>query len=486
MRYVTDSLRMEKDRSHMTERIVTLTLEIIYLLTGEDYTVVKKTSGECETPSSHPCASGGPSRTQSPITEPPPHSLIHERDNEQKILELTNKIIQLLTGEVPIRCQDVTVYLSMEEWEYLEEHKDMYKNVMMENQRTLTSLDGSSNRDTPERCPRSLYSQDCTEETHRTLQENQGEGLAVNMVEDIEVEEVTYVMGDQQCKEEEIPTDISTDGRTSRKTLEEELIVSPDFKIEDNNIRQDFPEDHSITLNLHPALHIAYIPSGPYNHEGCSPDNSDVAIQNTTHKCDTISSSSEFGKCQSVFIRHQKSDTGQNLFPCSECGKCFTYKSYLVRHERCHTGEKPFTCSECGKCFKHKSSLVEHKKTHTGEMPYPCSECEKSFTRKSDLVKHQRCHTGEKPFPCSECGKCFSYKFHLTTHERIHTHEKPVSCSVCGKYFAQKSYLVTHQKSHTGEKPFSCSKCGKGFTYKSYLVRHEKSHTGEKKNIYVP
>ncbi|XP_063819043.1 oocyte zinc finger protein XlCOF29-like [Pseudophryne corroboree] len=152
------SLSMDTAGSHRTEMIINITLEIIYLLTGEDYTVVRKTSGECETPSSHHHVSGGLSRTQSPITVPPPHSLIHERHNDQKILELTNKIIQLLTGE---------------EEEYIEEHRGLYKDVMMENHRPLTSLDGPSNGDTPERCPRPLYSQDCTEENHRIPQEDQ-------------------------------------------------------------------------------------------------------------------------------------------------------------------------------------------------------------------------------------------------------------------------------------------------------------------------
>ncbi|XP_063806159.1 oocyte zinc finger protein XlCOF29-like [Pseudophryne corroboree] len=115
---------MDKDRSHRTERIINITLEIIYLLTGEDYTIVKKTSNGCETPSSHPHVSGGLRRTQSPITVPPPHSLTHERHNDKKILELTNKIIQLLTGE---------------EGEYIEEHRGLYKDVMMENHRPLTS-----------------------------------------------------------------------------------------------------------------------------------------------------------------------------------------------------------------------------------------------------------------------------------------------------------------------------------------------------------
>ncbi|XP_063818781.1 oocyte zinc finger protein XlCOF29-like [Pseudophryne corroboree] len=126
-------------------------------MTGKDYAVVKKTR-DFETPSSCLRVAGGLSRTQSPILVPPPHSLIHERHNDQKILELTNKIIQLLTEE---------------EGEYIEEHRGLYKNVMMENHWPLTSLDGPSNRDTPERCPRPLYSQDCTEENYRIPQEDQ-------------------------------------------------------------------------------------------------------------------------------------------------------------------------------------------------------------------------------------------------------------------------------------------------------------------------
>ncbi|XP_069624437.1 gastrula zinc finger protein XlCGF66.1-like [Ranitomeya imitator] len=167
---ISDPPRMGQDTDHMAARILDLTLEIIYWITGEDHTVVKTSSGECVTPR----VSGGRSRTPSDITEPPPHSLIHE----QKILELTNRITELLSGEVPIRCQDVTVYFSMEEWEYIEGHKDLYKDAMMEDHRSITSPDGSSPRNPPERSPSPLYSQDRPEEEEdvpRDHQESSGE-----------------------------------------------------------------------------------------------------------------------------------------------------------------------------------------------------------------------------------------------------------------------------------------------------------------------
>ncbi|KAG9461438.1 hypothetical protein GDO78_016892, partial [Eleutherodactylus coqui] len=100
-----------------------------------DYTAVKKTSSEFW----QNFVSEGHGRTLSPITGPPIHYLIHEDFNGQKILEHVLKMTELLTGEVPIRCQDVSVYFSMEEWEYLEGHKDLYKEVMMEDQQPLTS-----------------------------------------------------------------------------------------------------------------------------------------------------------------------------------------------------------------------------------------------------------------------------------------------------------------------------------------------------------
>ncbi|XP_073411646.1 uncharacterized protein [Dendrobates tinctorius] len=470
--------RMDMDRDKMAERILHLTLEILFRLTGEDYTVVKKISSEhCQDP-----VSEGWGRPLNPIMGPPPHPLIHEDINDQKILDLTYKMIELLTGEVPIRCQDIAVYFSMEEWEYLEGHKDVYKDVMMEVPQPLTSPDLSSKRTTPERCPRPLLPQDYKQEDPNVPQDHQGEDLThINTTE-------TYVRGDERCKEE-IPTYDYPDDCTRRSGGQ---LTSSIFKSDNLEILQDTTEEIAINPDMPSNIHRKDLSSDTMK-QVLSSDSLLTTQENQNHKrgikkqgapkAKKSFSCSECEKCfkqKSVLNRHQRAHTGEKPFSCSECGKCFNQKSVLYRHQRAHTGEKPFSCSECGKCFNQKSVLDRHKRVHTGEKPFSCSECGKCFNRKSVFVRHQRTHTGEKPFSCSECGKCFIRKSVLDSHQRTHTGAKPFSCLECGKCFVHKSNLFNHQKTHTGEKPFSCSECGKCFKWKKNLDCHQRTHTGEK------
>ncbi|XP_073536876.1 uncharacterized protein [Phyllobates terribilis] len=407
------------DREKMAERILHLTLEILFRITGEDYTVVKKTSSErCQAP-----VSEGWGRPLSPITGPPPHPLIHDDINDQKILELTYKMIELLTGEVSIRCQDVNVYFSMEEWEYLEAHKDLYKDVLMEVPQPLTSPDLFSQRTTPERCPRPLLPQDYKQEYPDVPEDHQAKDLThINTTE-------TYVRGDERCKEE-IPTYDYTD-YCIRKSQGQ--VKSDDFAI-----TQGIIEVNAITPDIPSSLHSKDLSSDCFKQVLAS-DSSQTIKKNKSKKRD---------------IKNQTDLTAEKPLSSAEHRKCFPLKSSFVTPKKIPTEEKRFSCSECGKCFNQKSELVRHERVHTGEKPYSCSECGKCYTQTSSLVIHQRFHTGEQPFSCSECGKCFAKKSLLNRHQRTHTGEKPFSCSECGKCFAEKWSLVKHQATHTGRNLF--------------------------------
>ncbi|XP_073444618.1 uncharacterized protein [Dendrobates tinctorius] len=461
---------MAKDNSRMSEKILNLTLEIIYLLTGDNFTAIKTESGRL-------------SITQDPIMKPLPHSLNEDKKNK-KILQLTSKIIQLLT---------------VEDQEYLEVYKDVIKN-----HQTLTSPGGPSKRHPgsgkgnpgfskripPERYLRAHNSQACPVENRSGPQDHKEESLGdfqiVVIGDDIKKE------SDDLCvyiKEEEIPTDISTDGHESRHSMEAHVISSPEMEDDeddednDDDIAVETPGGNPLPVNIHPVFHGTSLSSDPSNHEEGFLDMSDFIK--------ACAGNNRFP--YSEYIKHFNPNPGvlglqgtrvtKKPFTCTECDKCFTHNSYLIKHMRTHTGEKPFPCGECGKCFTDNSGLTKHQRIHTGERPYQCAECGKSFTYKADLIKHERIHTGEKPFPCPQCGKCFTDKSGLAKHQRIHTGERPFQCAECGKCFARKSHLGKHQIIHTGEKPFQCPECGRCFARKSHLVNHQIIHTGEKPHL---
>ncbi|XP_046943193.1 zinc finger protein 75A isoform X5 [Lynx rufus] len=139
-------------------------------------------------------------------------------------------------------------------------------------------------------------------------------------------------------------------------------------------------------------------------------------------------------------------------FPVNQTKELSIWEDELQRlmdlHKKARAVEKPFTCQECRKNFRLTSDLTKHKKIHTEVKPYKCQHCGKSFRGKSDLNKHVTIHQGIKPYKCSWCGKSFSQNSNLRTHQRTHTGEKPFMCYVCGKKFSQNSHLTKHRRTH--------------------------------------
>ncbi|XP_075425445.1 gastrula zinc finger protein XlCGF66.1-like isoform X2 [Ascaphus truei] len=364
-------------------------------------------------------------RTQRPIMENPTNSLIHERNNDKKllsemILEHTNIIIHLLTGEVPIKCDDVAVYFSMEEWEYLEGHKERYKDVMMENHQNLSSLDKSLSRSTPAGWHTPYCSPDCVNEENRVVKSDQG---------------ANYLRQNNPSKRQ----------RKAVRIMAEE----PGSREEENPTASHIYTPREHTGTEYASTHIKKWDKGNTN---AQKNHKNLSVMK--YKCSKCGK--DFNN-KSSYTTHQRTHTTKRFYKCSECQKCFPSNSDFVKHQTIHEGVKLFSCSECGKHFSHKTFLFRHQRIHRPEKRFSCSECGKCFTRKSNLVRHQISHTGERPFVCYDCEKCFSHKSDLVRHQRSHTGERPFVCSECGKCFSRSSNLVKHQVIHTGEKPFVCS-----------------------------
>ncbi|XP_068112114.1 oocyte zinc finger protein XlCOF7.2-like [Hyperolius riggenbachi] len=454
-------MRTEKDQSHVTEKILQLTLEIIYLLTGKHYGPLNDSSQKehLHVPDQ--------SKSQSPIMEPSLPSLIANEKNDMKILGATNKITELLMGEVPIRCQDVAVYFSMEEWEYIVGHNGHYKEVMMGNQLPVTLLDGSSNSNPPVGCTGSLHTEDSTEKEHNISSDFNDEDIFIIKVEDDD--ERAYGKGVQESKHEELPVQATKqeseeDGSHFQCTSENIPIICLDEDAEDDDLTNSSEENfispnlqhghHEPDLSLDPSTHKRHFHNyahsseenfiSPNPHHGhhepdlsldpptCKKHFHNYAHPITNYRSQREGDMSLHSDCNEHVIQndnvslHQRTQINSKRFQCNECGKCFTQTSHLVTHQRIHTGEKPHSCPVCGKCFNDKSYLVTHKKIHTGEKPYSCPDCGKSFAKRSNLVRHQRIHTGEKPYSCTQCGKCFTWKPSLLYHQMKHS--RAISC----------------------------------------------------------
>ncbi|XP_063814333.1 zinc finger protein 250-like [Pseudophryne corroboree] len=516
--------RMDKDRSHMTERLLSLTLEIFYLLTGEDCVMVKK-SGERVTP----------------------HSLIHGRDNEQKILELTNKIIQLLTREVPIRCQDVTVYLSMEEWEYLEGHKDLYKDVLMEKKKSTRKLRTFNDRKTSDGCLIDLIEQkyDRTPGNISDLSHSEESQSTANKLSQwgalrqsgccddshFRGDETKVLTVEESPFCEDTSTSVATQ-TTSAQLKDEQVCIETETltgnvvypskepagrlpahikqssegeSLEDSGVSlhaectQEHPlssmkEELIMKEELNSDVEMCAL-TDPVSLDYTSPIGKDsnsfmrtcpTKTNNVTHLAHALTEYAGIEMqegvpglsdadlyTQSGFTSSSSSTHGEKTFNCSFCQKSYHDITQFHLHEKSHVERKPFSCSECGKCFSKTLELVAHRRIHTEEKPFACPECGKQFADRASVIAHQVIHTKFSAFPETRLHE-----------EKVPTDEGPILCSDCGLGFNSSSALAEHQKIHKQEKKFVCPICGKSFNKRGHLSNHNRIHTGGKRVLY--
>ncbi|XP_071989948.1 uncharacterized protein [Engystomops pustulosus] len=526
------SLMMHKDKMEVTEKILNLTLEIIFLLTGEDLVLSKKQE-EGSADGCQECLSGGPTMDQTAREDHPEPEEPKEEETPEPP-ETTHSAAQ----EVPVRCEDVAVFFSMEEWEYLEEHKEQYQDVVSQENHTSPAppdfdtvsavdmnaeeggeqnnmlVDVTTAADTsitgghiptkaPECCTSPLTPQKC-------IQEESLKPTSTNKADPVEL------VPPPQCKEEDIPVEISTGGCPSINTPEmrgspacsqdgvkgdntvivQEYLVTAGHNMEPDWCKKE-PQPIEICADLPTSWKLQ--PDAPHMfipHQHKS--GLDLSILE-----DSIPSESP----PKMVIAKPK--TIVNELPTWRCGTelphVFWQKPQLPDPSRSliqyGDGSMDLTplvdismahkCRQCGQNFRNETDLISHQRTH--KKMFHCTQCQQSFMDKSALVVHEwtfhfhvsktgesqpkRAAKEEKPFSCMECGKSFMKKSSLVKHQRIHT--GAFACPDCGKCLSDKTGLIIHRRTHTGEKPYSCSECGRRFTQRCHLITHQSVHTGK-------
>ncbi|CAN2391536.1 hypothetical protein PRIEUP_LOCUS1576 [Pristimantis euphronides] len=480
------SLTMTKDQNDVTGKILDLALEIIFLLTGEDLLHSKK-QNEPSADACQSCLSEGSTEDQSPHKERPHPSPAHEETPEPA--ETPHSAAQ----EVPLRCEDVAVFFSVEEWEYMEQHKERYKEAVTENHQLSAVCpcltDGPVFTKPPESCRSPLGSQECLEDHNRmTTQEVRappGERISL-----------------PRCKEEEVPVQISSGEHipTNPPKSCTRPLVSQKWPEEENRMTtQEYQAINGVNIlpNRCEEPSPSVIISGPPTSWKVKPDSPNVLIpvhdkngdklsileqnlSNDVHpiavivKSETVQSLRPTPKgktdqphlfwpepdgadstSSSMKYGDGDADLSSVVHECLQCGQSFGTENDLIAHEQCH-------CSLCKQCFLDKSALVIHqwalhvpnpitkrsqpKPATKEDGPYSCDECKKLFVSRSTFKKHQRIHMG--PFSCVVCGKCLTDKTGLIRHQRTHTGEKPFPCSDCGRHFSRRDHLINHQKIH--------------------------------------
>ncbi|XP_075064738.1 uncharacterized protein LOC142152222 isoform X2 [Mixophyes fleayi] len=458
--------KMTKDKNQMIAKILNCTLELTYLLIGEGYIVVKK------------CSEKATDRNNLSVSEEDPNSVVCGRNKAKKILELANKIIKLLTDQMPIKNEDVEVYSTMEE--YLKGYREFFKDVIMDNDQKHQKLDSINeenltltselNANLPSQSKISKRKSKPVRIVCKEFPPHKEKNLTEPIIYTLKNHEIPHG-----------PSLANDSGQTNSRVQKDYINLGPNNGTlsENLNVQSDYASHeskHTVDI-VDSIVKEENVLSLSENNETCE---SEFAMHHTRGKPYVCTLCGKYFTKKSHLVTHRRVHTGEKPYGCLDCGKRFTSNSTLVDHQRIHRGEKPFVCLDCGKSFTKNSNLIDHQRTHTGEKPFACTACGKCFARSSNLVEHQKIHTGEKSFVCSECGKGFSRSSSLAEHQKIHTGGETYICSECGQCFTKNSSLVRHQSIHTGEKPFVCNECGKGFSNSSNLVRHQITHTGEK------
>uniref|UniRef100_A0A8C5PI12 C2H2-type domain-containing protein n=1 Tax=Leptobrachium leishanense TaxID=445787 RepID=A0A8C5PI12_9ANUR len=532
-------LMMHRKRNRIAEQILGLALEIVRLLTGENLNAIKETC-EYKPHNTSQYVSEEPCRTRTSSLVPPAHAL---DSNDKKILELSNQIIRLLTGEVPIRCEDVTVYLSMEEWAYVERNKELYKDVMehhqamdmmMEDyQATDLKVEDYHAREVKMEDPQA---KDVKVEDHQPLR-SLGLSLNINLPKEIPrpasppcsvgaekddlnvwVEDNKYLSGESPPIAQDLrddPGECVSGEENITDTNTHLLALYPQPGYIPTPTKKQSEEDHLIDAATHPE----------HPHPECD----FTRIKEESFFCEkenmSINVSSgdlydEGNLLESNIYAPEQPDHGFTLIKVentniktyrdsAEVAPTPIYQNFAL-YERHFTDANLYTPEDTQteyplRCAKEELATCDGDALLGSNAPVACAHAEYSYfsnseyndrnTNTTDLIRLLLMNGRDgyrRPSPTSvhaptlpnhrtfNCVECPKrFTNELDLLRHQGVHRKKVTCSDCAEQFLHKAELLQHRKIHTGDNLFSCPSCEKAFADHSQLERHQMSHNGQ-------
>ncbi|XP_073438127.1 uncharacterized protein [Dendrobates tinctorius] len=381
---------MDNDIDNVTKKILNRTLYIIYLLTGEKYTMVKKASSETLYEKGSPHGSEGRKQTPKPSAPPPPHPPVQE--NKDKILEINNQIMQLLSGEIPERCEDSTVNFSADEWEFLEGRQDFYTDVLKNKDRhTLSGEQKETVTEQSTSVKKKILQELLEESTQSSVKGAKGGRKKMSSGPPAISQSLPDLPTEQNTKNEEFPS--STKITSLPLNYQRSPInLCKTFSCLECGMR--FPYKRNLTV--HKRIHsFPFTQSGNGSKQPYLYDRSSLTYRKAIQVFRCLECDLSFN-CEIGLQLHMKIHKVKE-FPCLECVIIFKSNNLLIQHQTNNATDLSYPCKVCGKIFTYSKCLHQHQKTHKDQTEFPCLQCGKKLTTKSGLFKHTQKFHGQNP-----------------------------------------------------------------------------------------